>query len=136
MEQTKVQDSLDNLTKKDLLAVQRNKLRRKRYNCRSEGVPWSISFGDVHWPTHCPILGIELDYFSDKRADCSPTFDRICQDKGYIPGNVVVMSYRAHRLKSDGTATEHRLIANYIDNTNVSIGSVWYHRDREEVPSG
>lgn len=35
-------------------------------------------------------------------------------EKGYVPGNVVVMSYRANRLKNDGTAEEHEIIAAWM----------------------
>ncbi len=43
-----------------------------------------------------------------------PTLDRIDPRKGYIPGNVVVISYRANVIKGDGLPAEHRAIAKYI----------------------
>lgn len=90
----------------------RAKFRQKKAN--SHKWEWTISFGDINWPSHCPILGLELDYFADVRQENSPSIDRIDSTKGYIPGNVVVCSWRANRLKNDGTAQEHLLIAQFL----------------------
>lgn len=70
-------------------------------------------------PDVCPILGIPLDY-SAKRggyySDNSPSIDRIIPSKGYIVGNCIVCSWRANRIKNDGTAEEHKKIYEYIQN--------------------
>jgi hypothetical protein len=57
---------------------------------------------------------MELDYFSDSRTENSVTFDRIDPSKDYISGNVVIISWRANRIKNDGTAEEHQKIADFI----------------------
>lgn len=44
----------------------------------------------------------------------SYSLDRVDNKKGYVPGNVVVMSYKANRLKNDGTAEEHETIAKWM----------------------
>jgi hypothetical protein len=41
----------------------------------------------------------------------SPTLDRIDNSKGYIVGNVWVISMRANRLKSDATVDELMMLA-------------------------
>lgn len=70
----------------------------------------------THRPTHCPVLGMELDFsVGDGRQENSPSVDRIRPARGYVQGNVVVMSHRANTIKSYGTATEHRLIADWMD---------------------
>jgi hypothetical protein len=90
----------------------REKFRRKKAsNYKHE---WNIEFNDLSFPTHCPILGIELNYSASYRSDDSPSFDRIDSSKGYVKGNVAIMSWRANRIKNDGTAEEHQLIANFI----------------------
>ena len=99
----------------DLYSAQRQKFFRKKQNALRTGWTWDIDFGDLAWPTHCPILGIELDYFLEIRAENSPSFDQIDAGKGYITGNVQVISWRANRIKNNGTADEHRKIAEYLD---------------------
>ena len=90
----------------------REKFRRKKASNYKHD--WDIKFNDLTFPTHCPILGIELDYLASFRSDNSPSFDRIDSSKGYIKGNVVILSWRANRIKNDGTAEEHQKIADFM----------------------
>ncbi len=85
--------------------ISKAKARSKRY-----GIPFEISVEDVSLPTHCPLLNIPLDPCSDLR-DFRPSLDRLDNSKGYIRGNVVVVSWRANRLKGDATADELETIA-------------------------
>lgn len=99
----------------DLYHVQRDKFRAKKYNAERTGYTWGVEFGDIEWPTHCPILGLELNYFAEFRQENSVSFDRIDSNIGYEKGNIQILSWRANRIKNDGSAEEHRLIANYLD---------------------
>ena len=102
-------------TKDDLYSSCRYMLSRKKYNAAKKGIPFDVEFTDIVFPTHCPILGIELDYFSDQgRKENNPSFDRKDSSKGYVKGNVFVISWRANRIKNDGTAEEHRQIAEWM----------------------
>lgn len=99
----------------ELYRTQKLKFSRKKANAKRIGWEWSIDFGDLHWPTHCPILGMELDYFAESAQENSPSFDQVDAGKGYVKGNVVIMSWRANRIKSNGMSHEHRAIADYLD---------------------
>jgi hypothetical protein len=92
--------------------VMREKFRNKKaHNTRWE---WDIDFGDIEFPTHCPMLGIELNYFATGMEENSPSFDRLNPKKGYVKGNVVIISCRANRIKNDGTYEEHQKIADFM----------------------
>jgi hypothetical protein len=91
----------------------REKFRNKK--AHSYGVEFSIDFGDIVFPTHCPIFGTELDYFASGKEHNTPSFDRIDPKKGYVKGNVAIISLRANRIKNDGTAEEHQKIADFIN---------------------
>lgn len=104
-----------NLIAKDLYSSQRFKFSRKKVNALKIGYSWEIVFTDLDWPTHCPILGLELDYFAPYAQENSPSFDRIDSEQGYVKGNVQIISWRANRIKNNGTAEEHRKIADYLD---------------------
>lgn len=68
-----------------------------------------------NFPERCPILDLELDFSEKgKRNDFSPSIDKIIPEKGYVPGNVAIISWRANRIKNNGTADEHQKIANWI----------------------
>lgn len=101
-----------------LRAEQNHRLMLKKYNARSAGIPFDLRWGDLDWPTFCPVLGIEIDYFADggSRNEHSCSFDRLDNTLGYVRGNVRVMSWRANRIKNDGTAEEHRKIAEWMEN--------------------
>ncbi len=80
------------------------------------GIPFTISFKDITIPSHCPILGIEFKVQDDR--EYRPSLDRIIPSLGYVPGNIAIISMRANRIKSDGSAEEHRKIAEYMESTD------------------
>lgn len=95
----------------------KDKYIRKKCQAKHE---FTIQFGDIDWPSHCPALGMKLDYYAETRAENSPSFDRIDSHLGYVKGNVKIVSWRANRIKNDGNALEHRQIADYIDGCSGS----------------
>lgn len=97
-------------------SIKRQKYRAKKANARRQGVEFWIPFSEIDWPTHCPVLGIELNYETDGRKENSVSLDRIHTTDGYISGNVVVTSWRANRIKNDGSWEEHQLIADFYKN--------------------
>lgn len=113
-------DKWGNKEKTSLYNSQRAKFRAKAANANRIGIVWDLNFGDLHWPTHCPILGIELDYFHNYRQDNSPSFDRIDCSKGYVKGNVAIISYRANRIKNNGSAEEHQRIAEWLNSHSLN----------------
>lgn len=98
--------------------MRRHKVRGRLREARKRGIEVTISFEDIYWPTHCPILGIELDYKTpkgrrDSRNPANPSLDRWDNSKGYIPGNVYVISFRANVLKNNAKPEELEAIARY-----------------------
>lgn len=61
---------------------------------------------DLDFPTHCPITGLELNYnYNIPRkhggAMNSPSYDKINPHKGYVKGNVRVVSFLGNRMMSN-----------------------------------
>jgi len=55
----------------------------------------------------CPVLGITFKRgINGNPLDTSPTIDRIDNSKGYVKGNVVVISYLANRIKTSADAEQ------------------------------
>lgn len=104
-----------NKNESELYRSQRFKFKCKENNSKRVGKEWNLNFGDLEWPTHCPVLGIELDYFNTYRQENSPSFDCIDPNKDYVKGNVAIISFRANRIKNNGTAEEHRKIAEWLN---------------------
>lgn len=85
-----------------------------RRRAKARGLDATIRSSDLVWPTHCPVLGIELDYTSrDARNPALPSLDRLDNAKGYVPGNVFVISMRANCLKNNANADELDAVARY-----------------------
>jgi hypothetical protein len=101
--------------KDDLSMAMSSCFTRKKQNVKSSKWEWSILPSDLTFPLVCPILGIDLDWFAEVRAENSPSFDRIDSSKGYVPGNVIICSWRANRIKNDGTVEEHRKIYEFLE---------------------
>lgn len=103
------------LEKTDFMYACKEKFIIKKNAAKRRGVEFTITMEDLEWPTHCPILGIELQYFTNAgRQEDSVSFDRIDPTKGYVPGNVYICSWRANRLKNNGTAEEHKKIYEFM----------------------
>jgi hypothetical protein len=80
------------------------------------GLEFTISKDDIVLVDVCPVLGIPLlpPGSTTKPHDNSLSIDRLDSSKGYIPGNISVMSVRANKIKNDGTAEEHEKIAKWM----------------------
>lgn len=84
-----------------------------KYRSTKKNIPYDIIDTDIFMPTHCPILGLELNYQGSKRGPNAASLDRIIPSLGYVKGNVEVISWRANRIKSDATPKELKLLADY-----------------------
>ena len=82
---------------------------------KQSGSEFNLDLSDVIIPDLCPYLGIELDRHNNKIMDNSPALDRIDNSKGYIKGNVEVISYKANRIKNDSTHSELLAIGNRLE---------------------
>lgn len=92
-------------------------LIRSRARAKKLGLEFNLEESDIVIPKICPVLGIPL-YFSNTgkkgATDNTPTLDRVDNSKGYLKGNVFVISSRANLLKRDAEEWELRAIADYM----------------------
>ena len=80
---------------------------RARYQARHKNIKFLISVDDIVVPDICPIFGLKLNLDrTGPNSDASPSLDRVDSSKGYIPGNVQVISWRANNLKGNATLAE------------------------------
>lgn len=93
---------------------------KKQRSARARGVPFTISLSDVDFPDTCPALGIPLIWGIGTRKGRtggranSPSFDRLDPTKGYVPGNVVIISNRANTIKQDASSRELQMMADWL----------------------
>jgi predicted DNA-binding protein YlxM (UPF0122 family) len=98
----------------DLSRAMARAFTRKKQNAKGRH-KWDLLPSDIIFPLLCPILDIELDWFAEQMQENSPSFDRIDNNRGYVRGNVIIISMRANRIKLHGTTDEHRKIADFYD---------------------
>ncbi len=59
-------------------------------------------------PKTCPVFGKRLTKGKDQSHDWSPSVDKIIPYKGYVRGNIQVISYKANKMKQDANRAELR----------------------------
>jgi hypothetical protein len=91
-------------------------IRLARRRALKQGIPCSLTPEDVVVPTYCPALGLRLERNVGGKAQgkASPTLDRIDPKKGYVPGNVIVLSAKANQMKSTGTPEQLERVAAFV----------------------
>jgi hypothetical protein len=76
---------------------------------------FSITIEDIDWVDKCPILNISLNYYSvGGRVNDTASFDRVDSTKGYVKGNVRIISNRANMIKSDLTFEQIMNMVKYV----------------------
>jgi hypothetical protein len=87
-------------------------LYRTRQSAKRRGIEVNLILRDIpEIPKRCPVFpwiklkvqvgnGREVKYYS------TPSLDRIDSKKGYVKGNVRIISWRANSLKNNGTLKE------------------------------
>ena len=88
------------------------KKRASLYN-----IDYNITIEDISLPKICPILKIPIQKGKVGGGKYSPSLDRIDPNKGYVKGNVQVISRLANIMKSNASPEELRAFANWV-NTN------------------
>lgn len=73
-------------------------------------LPFDLDLSDIIIPEVCPLLEITLCKGEGSVQTSSPSLDRIIPDKGYVKGNVWVISHRANMLKNSSSLEELELI--------------------------
>lgn len=91
-------------------------LQMIRSRCNREGIPFDLTPEDFTIPERCPALGIPLIYNPQHnvRPQTGLSFDRIIPSKGYVKGNVRIISFRANRIKSDASLEELKALLDYV----------------------
>lgn len=86
-------------------------LRGIKSSAKRRGLEFNLSIDDIVLVERCPLLGVELTYKnfmgkSDSNSQNFATVDRIDSSKGYVKGNIWIISRLANNMKSDSTAEQ------------------------------
>ena len=83
---------------------------RARERCKITKVVFTLkSYKDIPKPSkYCPLLNIPMFVGRGIATDNSPTLDRIDNNKGYIKGNIQIISRKANQSKSNLSFNEYK----------------------------
>lgn len=88
-----------------------------RGRARRAGLPHNITKEDVLAVIPedglCPVFGRKMTFGAPRTRDTA-SLDKIIPKKGYVVGNIAVVSLRANELKSDATADEILAVGNWL----------------------
>lgn len=75
-----------------------------KHRAAARGLEFNIDRADVIIPEYCPLLGIKITRIRGAGyVDSNPSLDRIDSSRGYVKGNVQVLSNLANRMKSNAS---------------------------------
>jgi hypothetical protein len=95
---------------KNLHELKQQLYRSAKKRALQKGLEFNIELRDIHIPKKCPILKVPL--ICSTRY--SPSIDRIYPDKGYVKGNIAVISVLANSMKANATPKELLIFARNI----------------------
>jgi hypothetical protein len=81
---------------------------------KQNNIIFNIDINDIKVPKRCPILNIPLFCNYKKYCSNSPTIDRKDSNKGYIKGNVWVISHKANVMKNNASKKELKTFAKWV----------------------
>ena len=96
-----------------------NKLNGARRRAKAQNLPFDITVQDIKdiWPKDniCPVLGIPFTSGGHKIKNYStPSLDRIIPSKGYVKGNIQIVSALANHIMSNATPDQVLQVGHYF----------------------
>lgn len=90
-------------------------VRRIKARAAKEGIAFDLTPADLPLPALCPVFKVPF-VLGDQNHPNVPSVDRIRPERGYVRGNVMVISRRANLLRQDSmNPTEIRAVADYVE---------------------
>lgn len=77
-------------------------IRNTKFMAKKRNIEFNLHYTDLELPEYCPLLGMKLTYRreSEQNHPSHASLDRIDNTKGYIKGNVIVISRMANAMKN------------------------------------
>lgn len=108
----------ENINRRTREYYKRNPARRlytdARKRASSLGVLFDLTPDDIEIPTICPVFGKPFE----GGTMYAMSLDRIIPDKGYVKGNVQVISRKANLMKNNATEEELKCFAEWVLNAH------------------
>jgi len=90
-------------------------IRGAKKRAKAKGLDFNVTTTDIELIHVCPILGVDLKRHRGKMERNSYSLDRIDSTKGYIKGNVRIISWWANYLKERLTLEQAKSLVKYME---------------------
>lgn len=107
-----------------------------RQRAKRDGRECTLKPEDIKMPDDCPILGIPLESSTAERrktsaeTDNSHSLDRVNNEGGYTPDNILVVSNKANKLKRDGDIQDILPVMAYLIEAEM-LSDYLHHKDHK-----
>jgi flagellar basal body rod protein FlgC len=97
-------------TPRSLNKIRHDMLKSAKTRSIKKNIDFDITIKEIVIPKYCPIMKKELIC----NSKYSPTLDRKDNTKGYVVGNVAVISKLANNMKANSNYEEMRVFVKHI----------------------
>ena len=108
------------------------------HRAKRKHLEFNITIEDIIIPDECPILGLPFVIGIKGDYQQAPSLDRIDPNKGYIRGNIWVLSNRANTMKSNAGKEElirfSLAILKHFGDDDI-VRTIWKHIESENKES-
>lgn len=101
--------------KRDDINIVAYLIRGAKKRAKARGLDFDITPADIELIHTCPILGVPLKRHRGKMERNSYSLDRIDSSKGYVKGNVRIISWWANYLKEKLTLEQAKKLVEYME---------------------
>lgn len=107
-------------------------IRNSKFTAKRRNIHFDLTYNDFEIPKYCPILNIKLTYLTESNGNdpSHSSLDRIDNSKGYVKGNVIIISRLANAMKNAANFEQLKLFSlninkliNYYENQGA-LGSI------------
>lgn len=81
-------------------------LQQSRNRARRKGLDFNLELSDIVIPKECPLLNIPFKVGTRDDYESTHSLDRIDPSKGYVKGNVWVLTKKANSMKNSASPQE------------------------------
>lgn len=117
-------DCYNKLTRGNPKYLRKALLRHAKRRALNKELEFNLKVEDLIYPDVCPVLGIKLKHGAGKGKDRenSPSIDRINNNVGYIPSNVIIVSVLANSIKNSATPEQIIKVGEFYKNLHKEKG--------------
>lgn len=112
----------------------KHKLNACKERAKKYGLEFNLTEEDIVIPDKCPILEVPLVIGTKDDYEYSPSIDRIDNSKGYIKGNINIISKKANSMKNCASYQELEAFCKNVLRYSLNIAKEEGNESKDKEP--